>query len=91
MDRRDPPLAAPEAAREASLVRPYALTAGRTGTDIDLPLEAPVQTSRAGLAAPVATQRRAGQDCPVVPHQSFGGGNLRPSGSASGCRASLGG
>ncbi|ACC39625.1 conserved hypothetical protein [Mycobacterium marinum M] len=50
MDRRDPPLAAPEAAREASLVRPYALTAGRTGTDIDLPLEAPVQTSRAGLA-----------------------------------------
>ena len=31
-------------AREANLVRPYTLTAGRTGTDVDLPLEAPVQT-----------------------------------------------
>jgi hypothetical protein len=28
---------------EASLVRPYTLTAGRTDTDVDLPLEAPVQ------------------------------------------------
>ena len=36
--------------REASLVRPYTLTAGRTGTDVDLPLEAPVETSGAGLA-----------------------------------------
>lgn len=39
MDRREPPLARPG----ANLVRPYTLTAGRTGTDIDLPLEAPVQ------------------------------------------------
>lgn len=38
------------AKREASLVRPYTLTAGRTGTDVDLPLEAPVQTLQAGLA-----------------------------------------
>jgi hypothetical protein len=38
------------ASREASLVRPYTLTAGRTGTNIDLPLEAPVQTLQAGLA-----------------------------------------
>jgi Protein of unknown function (DUF742) len=30
--------------REANLVRPYTLTAGRTGTDVDLPLEAPIQT-----------------------------------------------
>jgi len=37
-------------AGEASLVRPYTLTAGRTGTDVDLPLEAPVQTLRAALA-----------------------------------------
>jgi hypothetical protein len=37
-------------AREASLVRPYTLTAGRTDTSVDLPLEAPVQTLRAGLA-----------------------------------------
>lgn len=29
---------------EASLVRPYTLTAGRTDTDVELPLEAPVQT-----------------------------------------------
>src|SRR6185437_150483 len=36
-------------AREAHLVRPYTLTAGRTGTDVDLPLEAPVQTLRAAL------------------------------------------
>jgi len=35
---------------EANLVRPYTLTAGRTTTDVDLPLEAPVQTLQAGLA-----------------------------------------
>jgi hypothetical protein len=32
------------AAHEASLVRPYRLTAGRTDTDVHLPLAAPVQT-----------------------------------------------
>ncbi|OIN82520.1 DUF742 domain-containing protein [Mycobacterium malmoense] len=37
-------------AREANLVRPYTLTAGRTDTGVDLPLEAPVQTLQAGLA-----------------------------------------
>jgi Protein of unknown function (DUF742) len=37
-------------AGEASLVRPYTLTAGRTGTDVDLPLEAPVQTLRTAPA-----------------------------------------
>ena len=37
-------------AREASLVRPYTLTAGRTDTSVDLPLEAPVHTLQAGLA-----------------------------------------
>jgi hypothetical protein len=46
MDRHEPPLAA----REASLVRPYTLTSGRTDTSVDLPLEAPVQTLQAGLA-----------------------------------------
>ncbi|MEE6178481.1 DUF742 domain-containing protein [Mycobacterium sp. 050134] len=35
--------------REANLVRPYTLTAGRTDTDVDLPLEAPIQTLQAGL------------------------------------------
>ncbi|QLL08455.1 DUF742 domain-containing protein [Mycobacterium vicinigordonae] len=40
MDRRDPGLTTP------NLVRPYTLTAGRTGTDVDLPLEAPVQALR---------------------------------------------
>lgn len=34
---------------EASLVRPYTLTAGRTHTEVSLPLEAPVQTLRAAL------------------------------------------
>jgi hypothetical protein len=29
---------------EVSLIRPYTLTAGRTATDVDLPLEAPVET-----------------------------------------------
>lgn len=33
----------PDAAHEPSLVRPYALTAGRTDADVELPLEAPVQ------------------------------------------------
>jgi hypothetical protein len=37
-------------AREANLVRPYTLTAGRTDTSVDLPLEAPVQTLQGALA-----------------------------------------
>jgi hypothetical protein len=48
MDKREswPP------SRKAHLVRPYTLTAGRTGTNVDLPLEALVQTLQAGLAHP---------------------------------------
>jgi Protein of unknown function (DUF742) len=46
MDKREPW----PPSREASLVRPYTLTAGRTDTNVDLPLEAPVQTLQAGLA-----------------------------------------
>jgi hypothetical protein len=38
------------ARREASLVRPYTLTSGRTDTNVDLPLEAPVETLQDGLA-----------------------------------------
>jgi hypothetical protein len=49
MDRGEP-LEARLPAREASLVRPYTLTAGRTETSVDLPLEAPVQTLQAALA-----------------------------------------
>lgn len=36
--------------REANLVRPYTLTAGRTNAGVDIPLEAPVQTLQAGQA-----------------------------------------
>jgi hypothetical protein len=46
MDRREPW----STSREPNLVRPYTLTAGRTDTNVDLPLEAPVQTLQAGLA-----------------------------------------
>ena len=46
MERRDPW----PTARKANLVRPYTLTAGRTDTGVDLPLEAPIQTLRAALA-----------------------------------------
>jgi Protein of unknown function (DUF742) len=46
MDSRDPW----STSREANLVRPYTLTAGRTDTSVDLPLEAPVQTLQAGVA-----------------------------------------
>lgn len=49
MDRRER-LQAHIPAVEANLVRPYTLTAGRTGTNVDLPLEAPVQTLQSGLA-----------------------------------------
>jgi hypothetical protein len=44
MDKRElgPP------SREASLVRPYTLTAGRTDAGVDIPLEAPVQTVQGG-------------------------------------------
>jgi hypothetical protein len=45
MDRRDHR----PASREANLVRPYTLTSGRTDTNVDLPLEAPIQTLQAGL------------------------------------------
>jgi hypothetical protein len=45
MDTREPP----PPAVEVSLVRPYTLTAGRTATSVDLPLEAPVQTLEAAL------------------------------------------
>jgi Protein of unknown function (DUF742) len=45
MDEREPP----PPAVEASLVRPYTLTAGRTDTSIDLPLEARVQTLQSAL------------------------------------------
>lgn len=38
--------------RQASLVRPYTLTSGRTDTEVDLPLEAPIQTLPAALAHP---------------------------------------
>ncbi|OBF61448.1 hypothetical protein A5756_01825 [Mycobacterium sp. 852002-53434_SCH5985345] len=46
MDEREP---RPGAGR-GNLVRPYTLTSGRTGTDVDLPVEAPIQTLQAGLA-----------------------------------------
>ena len=46
MDKREPW----PTSREANLVRPYTLTAGRTHTDVDLPLEAPIQSLPAGLA-----------------------------------------
>ncbi|MBS9534079.1 DUF742 domain-containing protein [Mycobacterium sp. M1] len=36
----------PDPADRANLVRPYTLTAGRTHTDVELPLEAPVHTVR---------------------------------------------
>jgi hypothetical protein len=39
----------PVAGPEASLVRPYTLTAGRTDTSVDLPLEAPVQALQSAL------------------------------------------
>ena len=46
MDKREPG----PPSREASLVRPYTLTAGRTNAGVDIPLEAPVQTLQAGQA-----------------------------------------
>lgn len=45
MERTEPP----PPATEASLVRPYTLTAGRTDTAVDLPMEAPVQTLQSAL------------------------------------------
>ena len=45
MEAPEPP--APQ--HEASLVRPYTLTAGRTDTTVDLPLEAPLQTLQSAL------------------------------------------
>jgi hypothetical protein len=39
-----------ESGTEANLVRPYTLTAGRTNTRVDLPLEAPIRTLEFGPA-----------------------------------------
>ncbi|HTX98316.1 MAG TPA: DUF742 domain-containing protein [Mycobacterium sp.] len=50
MDEREPRQLGEPTSREANLVRPYTLTAGRTDTAVDLPLEAPIQTLQAGLA-----------------------------------------
>ena len=36
--------------READLVRPYTLTAGRTDTTVELPIEAPIQTLQSALS-----------------------------------------
>ena len=48
MDKRKPPGSEPPAS-EASLVRPYTLTAGRTKASVDIPLEAPVQTLQSAV------------------------------------------
>lgn len=45
MDTREP---GPTPGR-ASLVRPYALTSGRTDTSVELPVEAPIETLPPGL------------------------------------------
>jgi Protein of unknown function (DUF742) len=45
MDRPDPS----SSAHEVSLVRPYTLTAGRTDTEVDLPLEAPILALQSAL------------------------------------------
>ena len=54
MDSREPtrplgPLEPQPPAAEPSLVRPYTLTAGRTKSSVELPLEAPVQTLESAL------------------------------------------
>jgi hypothetical protein len=45
MDSREPPTPA----AEASLVRPYTLTSGRTHPSVELPLQAPVQATQSAL------------------------------------------
>ena len=47
---------------EPSLVRPYTLTAGRTESRINLPLEAPVETPGHAAGPAVAANRCAGTD-----------------------------
>jgi hypothetical protein len=47
MDTSEPSVPDPPET-DVNLVRPYTLTAGRTTTDIDLPLEAPVQSLQPG-------------------------------------------
>ena len=44
MDRTPDPWEPEPTGDQPSLVRPYALTAGRTSTGVDLPLEAPIHT-----------------------------------------------
>jgi hypothetical protein len=50
MDEVKDPWESGEPEVEASLVRPYILTAGRTNTRVNLPLEAPVRTLEFGPA-----------------------------------------
>src|ERR1700735_76079 len=48
MDNREPPGSEPPPP-EASLVRPYTLTAGRTKASVDIPLEAPLQALQSAM------------------------------------------
>src|ERR1700729_255824 len=48
MDNREPPGSEPPPP-EASLVRPYTLTSGRTKANVDIPLEAPVQALQSAM------------------------------------------
>ena len=76
--------------REANLVRPYTLTAGRTGTTVDLPLEAPIQTLQAGLAhrwPPDDARGKITQICVDTPNPPR---NLGPAGFAIGGRPRVG-
>lgn len=52
MDRRRGGWESSESLGEASLVRPYTLTSGRTNSSVDLPLEAPIRTVDIGGPAP---------------------------------------
>lgn len=73
MDRCQSEPSPAAAAPQASLVRPYTWTAGRTDPTIELPLEAPVQTLPAGLAhgwSPHDVQGRIVQLCAGDPSSS---------------------
>lgn len=53
----------PSPADEANLVRPYSLTAGRTDTTVDLPIEAPIQTLQPALRQHWPSGDLRGQIC----------------------------
>lgn len=77
----------PETTDEPRLVRPHALTTGRTDSGVELPLETPVEARHHSEAAALAEKRCAGPDPEVLRAQPLGRRDCRLSVLSARCDA----